>query len=85
MGRGVGPSMYYVIKILGFSDPTPLLFVITFSTERNKKLPKHPYIKVKRFLTQVNSGTPADNYHILDPLNPKEKICSSIGMLKRQI
>ena len=29
--------MYYLIKVLGFL--TPLLFVITFSTELNQKLP----------------------------------------------
>ena len=34
-----GPSMYYVIKIWGFLTPPPFPFVITFSTERNQKLP----------------------------------------------
>ena len=36
---GKGTSMYYVIKILGFLAPPPPPFVITFSTERNQKLP----------------------------------------------
>ena len=36
--RGRVPSMYYVIKILGFLTPSPLPFVITFSTECNQKL-----------------------------------------------
>ena len=33
--------MYYVNHVLEFSDPPPppLFFVITFSTERNQKLP----------------------------------------------
>ena len=36
---GKGTSMYYVIKILGFLTPPPPPFAITFSTERNQKLP----------------------------------------------
>ena len=31
--------MYYVIKIWGFLTISPLPFVITFSNERNQKLP----------------------------------------------
>ena len=35
---GKGPFMYYVITLLGFLDPPPLLRKHVFSTETNQKL-----------------------------------------------